>query len=274
MRLLLRGSWRLGVGAFVVGVCVVAALAAPLISPHDPLAAAQGHELQGPSLRFPLGTDELGRDILSRIIYGTRPSLVIGFLACAIAMAGGVTTGLLAGYRGGWLDSALMRTWDAVLALPPILVGIILAAFAGPGTGSAALALGIAFMPGFARVARAAAIQERGKDYVSAAVVGGATGPKIVLRHILPNAFAPLLVQATVVVGIAVLVAAGLSFLGLGTQPPTPSWGGMVAEARPYLGQSVWFALFPGTAISILVLGLNLLADGLRDLFDPRRGQR
>jgi peptide/nickel transport system permease protein len=219
VRLLSRGSWRLGVGAFVVGVCVVAALAAPLISPHDPLAAAQGHELQGPSLRFPLGTDELGRDILSRIIYGTRPSLVIGFLACAIAMAGGVTTGLLAGYRGGWLDSALMRAW-------------------------------------------------------SAALVGGATGPKIVLRHILPNAFAPLLVQATVVVGIAVLVAAGLSFLGLGTQPPTPSWGGMVAEARPYLGQSVWFALFPGTAISVLVLGLNLLADGLRDLFDPRRGER
>jgi peptide/nickel transport system permease protein len=269
-----RSRSQLWVGVFILGSFVVVALAAPLIAPHNPLATFSGHELQGPSRAFPLGADELGRDNLSRLIYGTRASLIVGVLTTAIAATGGVLTGTLAGYRRGWFDAVVMRLWDAVLAVPPIVVGVMIAAFLGPSTTNVALAIGFAMMPDFARVARATTIQECAKEYISAAALGGATTRKIIIRHILPNSLGPLLVQIALAFGFAVLVEAGLSFLGLGTQPPDPSWGGMVAEGRIYLNSAPFYVIFPGLAITVLVLGLHFIANGLRDVNDPRLAAR
>lgn len=262
-------NWRLVIGACGLLLFAIVAIAAPLAAPHDPMLAFRGHELQRPSPGFIFGTDELGRDILSRVIYGARVSLFVGSLATVIGGTGGVAAGLVAGYRGGWCDAVLMRSADAVLALPPIIVGIILAAFLGPNAHNVAIALGIAVMPSFARVTRAITIQERAKDYIAASVIGGSKTRQIILGHILPNALGPILVQATLTMGIAVLVEAGLSFLGLGTQPPSPSWGRMIADSRPYLESAPWYPIFPGGVIVLFVLMLNMLADGLRDALDP-----
>lgn len=262
-------NWRLVIGACGLLLFTLVAVAAPLVAPHDPLLAFRGHELQGPSSEFLFGTDELGRDILSRVIYGARVSLFVGALATLIGGVGGVAAGVVAGYRGGWSAAVLMRSADAMLALPPIIVGIMLAAFLGPNTRNVAIALGIAVMPGFARVTRAITIQERGKDYIAASVIGGSKTRQVILEHILPNALGPILVQATLTMGLAVLVEAGLSFLGLGTQPPSPSWGRMVADSRPYLESAPWYPILPGAVIVVFVLLLNMLADGLRDTIDP-----
>lgn len=258
------------VAVILVVLVVLIAAGAPLIAPQDPLRQFAGHELVGPSWRFLLGTDELGRDLLSRLVYGTRVSLYVSFLAAAIGTVGGGVTGLVAGYWGGFVDSLIMRVWDGALAIPPIVIGIILAAFVGPSSTNAAVALGVAVMPGFARLVRSITLQERGKDYVAAARLCGCRGARIIVRHILPNAGGPLAVQMCLTMGVAVLVEAGLSFLGLGAQPPAPSWGGMVATARNYSDLNIWYLICPGAAITALVLMLNLLGDALRDAFDPR----
>lgn len=274
-RQLRRFHWPLDtkatVGLIIVAVILVCAITAPLIAPYDPLRQFAGHELASPSLSHLLGTDELGRDVLSRLIYGARTSMTVAVVAVAMASALGVTTGLFAGYVGGLADSGLMRFWDAVLSVPAVLLGIMVAAFFGTGTIRTALALGFALAPTIARVARAAAVQERKKEYVSAAILSGARGPKIVLGHILPNAMGPLLIQLALSAGAAVLIEAALSYVGLGTQPPAPSWGAMVQGSQDYIPSAYWYWAPPGIAVGVLVVGLNMVADGLRDRYDPHR---
>jgi peptide/nickel transport system permease protein len=257
-------------GMIVMAGLVLTALLAPLIAPHNPLAQNPGAELAVPSARFPVGTDEFGRDLFSRIVYGARISLMVGVIAVAIGSLVGVSSGLLAGYRGGWLDAAIMRLWDTLLAFPAILLGIAVAAVLGPGVTNAAIALAIVSIPQFSRITRASVLGEKARDYVQAARCLGAGDGRIALRHIFPNTVSPLLVQLSLAMAYAVLLEAGLSFLGLGTQPPEPSWGSMLNTSRAYLRQAPWYAVFPGIALSILLLGLNFLSDALRDALDPK----
>ncbi len=268
-----RWPWdpKTTIGLLIVVIALVCAIAAPIIAPDNPLQLFAGHELEPPSLRHLLGTDELGRDVLSRIIYGARTSMIVAAIAVSIGAALGITTGVVAGYVGGLVDSVLMRFWDAVLSVPAVLIGIMVAAFFGTGTIRTALALGFAVAPTIARVGRAAVVQERRKEYVSAAVLSGTRGPRIVMRHILPNAMGPLLTQLALTAGFAVLVEAALSYVGLGTQPPEPSWGGMVQGSQGYIPGAPWYWASPGVAVGILVVGLNLIADGLRDKYDPHQ---
>jgi len=266
-RLLRTPQGKIGVG--ILGFFLLIALFAPLISPDNPLIQFKGHELQGPSTAHIFGTDEYGRDILSRILYGSQISFMVGLISVVIGSVVGVSTGLIAGYVRGWVEALIMRIWDAVLAFPGILTGVATVTILGPGTLSTALAVGIITMPGFARLALASTIAERNKEYVFAAESVGVPTRQIITRHILPNAIGPLLVHAALSFAAAVFFEAALSFLGLGSQPPTPSWGSMLAESRQYLLTNPTFALFPGIAISILLVGLNSLADGLRDALDP-----
>lgn len=249
------------------------AAAAPVVAPYGPRDQFRGSELQGPSEQFRLGTDHLGRDLLSRIIFGTRVSLLVGVVAVVLGAGIGGGSGMLAGYAGGAVDSLVMRLWDAVFALPAVLIGISLAAAFGAGVTNAAIAIGIATMPTFARIARAAVLAERGKDYVEATRAMGAGHARILGLHIVPNTLGPLLVQIALAMAAAVLLEAGLSFLGLGTQPPQPSWGGMLAESRQYLRDAPWYGVFPGVALTLLVVGLNFGADALRDALDPQAGR-
>ena len=257
-----------GAALLITGLLI--AIAAPLIAPYDPVAQIAGSELRGPSARFLMGTDNLGRDLFSRIVFGTRVSVVVGVLAVAIGASAGAGSGLLAGYIGGAVDNVIMRVWDALFAMPGILIGVGVAAVFGASAKNAAIALGIASMPTFARLARSVVIAERSKEYVQAARALGARHRRILGRHILPNALGPLLVQMALAMAGAVLLEASLSFLGLGTQPPDPSWGRMLADSRQYLGQAPWYGIFPGVTLTLLVLGLNSCADALRDALDPR----
>jgi len=259
-----------------LAICVLTALVAltaPLLAPHGPLEQFAGSELHAPSATFPLGTDNLGRDVFSRIVFGTRVALLVGVLAVALGAGVGGGSGVLAGYAGGRTDALIMRLWDAVFAFPAILLGIGIAAVLGASATNAAIAVGIATMPTFARIGRAAVLAERGKDYVLAARALGARPGRILVRHILPNTLGTLLVQVALAMAAAVLLEAGLSFLGLGTQPPEPSWGGMLSESRQYLRAAPWFGVFPGVALTTLVLGLNFFSDALRDALDPRDSQ-
>src|SRR3982074_1093039 len=222
-------------GAVVVGILVFAALAAPIISPYDPIAQDPGLELRPPSGQFLLGTDHLGRDLLSRIIFGSRSSLLIGMVAARVGARFGIATGLAAGYLGGWVDAVLMRFYDALLSFPAILLGIGVVSVLGSGPLSVAYALAVATVPTFARVMRARVLTERERDYVLAARCIGARAARIMWRHVLPNAMAPLLIQISLSMGFAILAESALTFLGLGTQPPMPSWGGMLNESRAYL---------------------------------------
>jgi ABC-type dipeptide/oligopeptide/nickel transport system permease subunit len=258
----------IGLGVFIA--VVVVAVAASVVAPYSPLEMFARKELQAPGAMFPLGADHLGRDILSRIIFGTRVSLMVGVIAVALGSGVGGISGLIAGYSGGWVDGLIMRMWDAVFAVPAVLLGIALAAALGPSSSNAAIAIGIATMPTFARIARAAVIAESGKEYVQAAVALGIPTARILARHIVPNVVGPLLVMMALTMGNAVLLEAGLSFLGLGTQPPDPSWGGMLNESRQFLRDAPWFGVFPGIALTVLVLGLNSFADAMRDALDPR----
>ncbi len=257
-------------GLTVMGLLILMAAFAPIIAPYDPLAQHPGAELAVPSDRFRLGTDEFGRDLLSRIIYGSRISLLVGVIAVVIGSVVGVSSGLVAGYKGGWLDASIMRVWDTLLAFPGILLGIAVATVLGPGVTNAAIALAIISIPQFSRITRASVLTEKQRDYVQAARCIGVGDAGIAARHIFPNTVSPLLVQLSLAMAFAVLLEAGLSFLGLGTQPPDPSWGSMLNTSRAYLRQAPWYAVFPGLALSLLLLGLNFLSDALRDALDPK----
>jgi peptide/nickel transport system permease protein len=258
-------------GVVVLVVLVALALGAGVVSPFDPIQQHPGAELRPPAAPYWLGTDNMGRDLLSRIIYGSRNSLVIGVIAVGLGAGVGIATGLAAGFLGGWVDSLIMGFYDALLAFPAILLGIGVVTILGPGNLPVAFALAITSLPGFARLMRSRVLTERERDYVLAARCIGAMDRRIMWLHVLPNAAAPLLIQIALAMGFAVLAESGLSFLGLGTQPPQPSWGAMLNDSRAYLRQAPWYGVFPGVALAALLLGLNFLADALRDALDPRR---
>jgi peptide/nickel transport system permease protein len=259
------------VGAMMVLVAFVAvALGAPVVAPHDPYALIPGGVLQPPSSRYPFGTDELGRDIASRVIYGTRISLQVGMVTVGISLLGGTSVGLLAGFYGGRIDSLLMAVMEVLLAFPQILLAMAILAMLGPSLYNAMVAVGVSGVPVYARTARGVTLGVKGLDYLEAARALGAADARIVLRHVLPNMIPPIIVLATAGMGIALLVAASLSYLGLGAQPPVPEWGAMLSEARAYLRNAWWMATFPGLAIMVVVLSLNICGDWLRDLLDPR----
>jgi peptide/nickel transport system permease protein len=267
-------TWRNPLGSFglgILGCLVVAAVAAPLISPYDPIVQHEGKELLGPTSQFWLGTDELGRDLLSRVIYGTRPSLVVALMVVIIGGGLGIVAGLAAGYLGGWVNAVLMRFFDAMFAFPPILLGFVIIAALGPGTTQVAYAIALAVVPSLARVTRSLVLKERHRDYVLSARCTGAGAARVMFLHVLPNAVSPMIVNLALLMGFSVLAEASLAFLGLGTQPPTPSWGAMLNESRAYLRNDPWMAICPGVVLALLLLGLNYLADALRDAFDPRR---
>jgi peptide/nickel transport system permease protein len=261
-------------GAAVLASFAVVALLAPWLAPYSPTAQNLPASLQPPGPVHLLGTDEFGRDILSRLIYGTRVSLLVGVFSVAIALAAGGFLGMLAGYYGGWLDNALMRVMDVMLALPTILLAIVIVTSLGPGLTNVMLAVGISLIPNFARVAKAAVLGVRELEYVEAAKASGAGDLRIIFRHILPNSLAPIIVQGTLSVAGAILSAAALSFIGLGAQPPTPEWGSMLSSGRAFLRDAPHVTTFPGLAILLTVLALNLFGDGLRDALDPRLRRR
>ncbi|HEX8009823.1 MAG TPA: ABC transporter permease [Casimicrobiaceae bacterium] len=264
-----RGAMvALGVVAFFVAV----ALLAPLLSPYDPVATSWSAVRKGPSAAHWFGTDEIGRDVLARVIFGTRASLLAGVVSVSIALAFGVPIGLTAGYVGGWVDALISRMTDAMLACPFLILAIALAAFLGPNLTNAMIAIGISATPIFIRLTRAQVLHVKVEDYVEAARAVGNSHLRIALRHILPNIVPPLIVQATLAVAAAIIAEAALSFLGLGQQPPAPSWGSMLNTAKNYIDNAPWMAIWPGLSIFLLVLSFNLLGDGLRDAFDPRGG--
>jgi len=256
----------LGVVAFIlIGIL------APLVSPFDPNKQNLRAIFRPPSKEHPFGTDQFGRDILSRVLWGARTSLIVATSAIALAMLVGALTGVSVGYRGGWADEAVMRFVDVLLTFPDIFLAIIVTAVVPPGLGTTVLAIAVYNLPQFIRVARAAALSVRENAFVEAARASGASSAYIVLRHILPNSLAPIVVLATLRTAASILTAAGLSFLGLGVQPPTPEWGTMISEARVYIVTAPWTSLFPGLAIFLTVLSFNLLGDGINDALNPRR---
>jgi peptide/nickel transport system permease protein len=260
---------------FVIGLAITLALLATaavsvVYTPRDPLEMSIAGRLQGPSAAHPLGTDQFGRDLLSRIMQGAITSILVGVIAVGIGMAIGVVFGVLSGYFGGWLDEVFMRLVDAIQGFPAILSALLLTAVFKPTLTISMVAIGIAFLPVFARLTRASFLEFRDRDFVVAARALGAGDRALIGRHILPNTLPPLIVQATISFPVAILAEAGLSYLGLGTQPPNPSWGLMLKEAQGFLTLNPWYAIFPGGAIALTVLGLNLLGDGLRDVLDPK----
>jgi peptide/nickel transport system permease protein len=258
-------------GCVVIAAFVVMALAAPFIAPYDPVATSWTLVRKAPSALHWFGTDDLGRDILSRVIYGARASLVAGAISVGIALGIGVPLGLLAGYRGGFIDALISRIADAMLACPFLILAIALAAFLGPSLGNAMIAIGISTTPIFVRLTRGQTMSVKVEDYVEAARAMGNPRWRIALFHILPNIMPALLVQATLSIASAIIAEAALSFLGLGQQPPAPSWGSMLNAAQRFLTNAPWMALWPGLAIFLVVLSLNLVGDGLRDALDPRQ---
>lgn len=268
---------RTGVaGLIIITLFVCLALLAPFVSPHDPVENALYDQLKPPvweeggSVNNVLGTDDLGRDMLSRLIYGARVSLMVGIVSVGIAVVLGTLFGALAGYLGGWPDNIIMRVMDIILAFPGILLAIVIVAYLGPGLRNAMIAIGVISIPQFARIVRASVLEENEKDYVLAARAVGARNGRIIFNTVLPNCLAPIIVQASLGFGSAILDAAGLSFLGLGAQPPIPEWGAMIAMGRSMILRAWWVMTFPGIAILLGVLGFNLLGDGLRDALDPR----
>jgi ABC-type dipeptide/oligopeptide/nickel transport system permease subunit len=263
-------------GLVIVVLFIMAAILAPWISPHDPIETALYDQLQPPawaeggSAKHLLGTDDLGRDILSRIIWGARVSLLVAVVSVSLAFVCGTMIGSLSGYYKGTLDNVVMRIMDIILSFPYILLAIVVVAYLGPSLRNAMIAIGITYVPRFARIVRGSVLEECEKDYVLAARSIGAGNLRIVFLEILPNCLGPLIVQTTLSFASAVLDAAALSFLGLGAQPPTPEWGAMIAHSRSLILRASWVMTFPGIAILLAVLGFNLLGDGLRDALDPR----
>jgi peptide/nickel transport system permease protein len=257
-------------GLAVVLLFITVALLAPWIAPYDPVATDWGAIRAAPSSAHFFGADELGRDVLSRVLWGARASILAGVVSVSISLLFGVPIGMLAGYLGRWVDALISRITDAMLACPFLILAIALAAFLGPSLTNAMIAIGISATPIFIRLTRAQVLSAKAEDYVEAARALGNPHWRIALRHILPNIVAPLIVQATLAIAAAVIAEASLSFLGLGQQPPTPSWGSMLNTARNYVDQAPWMAIWPGLSIFLLVLSFNLLGDGLRDALDPR----
>ena len=264
------------IGLAVFVLLVLVAVLAPLIAPHDPTQQYRDALLVPPVWQdggragFLLGTDAVGRDMLSRLIYGAQYSLFIGIVVVAIALTGGIVIGLVAGFYGGWVDSVIMRVMDVVLAFPSLLLALVLVAILGPGLTNAMIAIAIVYQPHFARLTRAAVMGEKAREYVTAAKVAGASNLRLMFKTILPNCLAPLIVQATLSFSSAVLDSAALGFLGMGAQPPASEWGTMLAEAREFILRAWWVVTFPGLAILISVLAINLMGDGLRDALDPK----
>jgi peptide/nickel transport system permease protein len=259
----------------MLGLCVVVffvamAILAPTIAPHDPLQTSWSDVRKPPTAAHLFGTDEIGRDVASRVIWGARASLLAGLVSVCISLSLGVPIGLLAGYVGGWVDALISRITDAMLACPFLILAIALAAFLGPSLTNAMIAIGISATPVFIRLTRAQVLSVKVEDYVEAARAVGNSHLRIALRHILPNVVAPLIVQATLAIAAAVIAEASLSFLGLGQQPPAPSWGSMLNTAKNYIDNAPWMAVWPGLSIFLLVLSFNLVGDGLRDALDPR----
>ena len=257
-------------GLIVIVISILAAIAAPLISPHDPTDQHVLSAFTPPSRQYLLGSDEFGRDILSRIIWGGRISLRVGLLSIAIAAVVGVSLGVVSGYYGGVIDTLVMRIMDIMLAFPWLLLAITIMSILGPGTINVLFAVAIVYIPAFARLVRGSVLSTKEQDYVLAAHAAGASDLRIMFRHVLMNVWAPTIVQATLSIGQAIIYAAALSFVGLGTQPPTADWGAMLSSGREFLRDAPWISLFPGIAILISVLAFNLLGDGLHDALDPR----
>ncbi len=267
----LLSSWNGRVGLVLITFTILVGLLAPIVDPYDPsidsnLALAR----KPPSLQHPFGTDRLGRDIFQRVIHGTRVSLLIGFVVVFASGTIGTLLGLVAGYFGNLLDATIMRLLDVLLAFPAILLAISIVAVRGPGLANTMLAVAVVGLPGYARVVRSLVLSLRERVYVDAARMVGVSDARIIFFHILPNSLSPLIVQATLGVGGAILFAAALGFLGLGVQPPRPEWGAMIADGLPFLRQAPHMVFFPGIAIMLTVLGFNLLGDGLRDALDPQ----
>ena len=254
----------------VVVLLVLLAVLAPWVAPYDPIATSFATVRKPPSWAHWFGTDEVGRDVLSRVIWGARASLSAGLVSVGIAVGAGVPLGLLAGYAGGWIDAALSRLVDAMLAVPFLILAIALSAFLGPSLTNAMIAIGVTATPVFVRLTRGQTLSAKVEDYVEAARAVGNPHWRIALRHVLPNIVPPLLVQASLAIAGAIIAEAALSFLGLGQQPPAPSWGSMLNSAQRFIAQAPWMAFWPGFAIFFAVLSFNLLGDGLRDALDPR----
>ncbi|UVK39066.1 ABC transporter permease subunit [Mesorhizobium sp. AR10] len=264
------------IGLFVFSALVLVAIFAPLVAPHSPDEQFRDALLappvwqEGGNWMFLLGTDAVGRDMLSRLIFGARFSLFIGLVVVVFSLTSGIVLGVLAGYFRGWVDTLIMRIMDIILAFPSLLLALVLVAILGPGLFNAMLAIALVLQPHFARLTRAAVMAEKNREYVVSAKVAGASHLRLMLVTILPNCVAPLIVQATLSFSNAILEAAALGFLGVGAQPPTPEWGTMLASAREFILRAPWVVTFPGLAILITVLAINLIGDGLRDAFDPK----
>jgi peptide/nickel transport system permease protein len=270
-----RPSLRLTVGAILTAALVLAAILAPVIAPRDPLAVDTSRILLPPSPGTWLGTDDLGRDVFSRVIWGSRVSLSVGVISVSIGIVFGVTIGLASGYRGGTVDLLLMRVVDALLAFPPLVLALSITAALGPQVQNAMIAIGILSIPVYARLTRGQVLSVRPREFVLAARSIGAPPRRVILRHVLPNIINPLIVAASLSTGFAILAEAGLSFLGLGSQPPNPSWGQDVAYSQHQVIRGIWWTVFgPGAAICIAIFAFNVLGDGLRDALDPRLRRR
>jgi peptide/nickel transport system permease protein len=270
MRSGLLGTRAARIGGTILLVLVAVAITAPLLAPHDPDAIDAKRILAGPTLTHPFGSDALGRDVLSRVLFAFRVSLSVAVGSVVLAFLIGVPLGLVAGYRGGWVDTVIMRPIDMLLALPALLLAVALIAILGPGSLIALLAIAVIYIPILARVVRSSTLVVSVQTYVEAARARGASSRRILARHVLPNAIGPAIVQATVLMGFALQIEAALSFLGLGAQPPTPSLGVMLADGRDVLTRAPWVEIFPGLAIAVTVLAFNLIGDGLRRRLDPR----
>lgn len=261
---------RAVVGGIILLVIITMAIFAPYVATHDPVKQNIRNQLKPPSREHIFGTDQFGRDIFSRVVYGARLSLRVGFLSISFALVVGGLLGLVSGYFGGWMEMIIMRLIDILLALPGFLLALAIVAALGPGLENVVMAIGVSYVPSFARMMRSSVLATRELDYVGAAQALGASDSRIIFLHILPNSISPIIVLTTLSMADAILSAAGLSFLGLGAQPPTPEWGSMIATARPFIRVSHWSVTIPGLAIFITVMCLNLVGDGLRDALDPR----
>jgi peptide/nickel transport system permease protein len=268
-----RRFWRNGKAAFgaaLLAVLVLAACLAPLVSPYPPMRPAPEDVFAPPSASHWMGTDDIGRDVFSRVLAGARISLSVGLAASALTLAAGVVFGLLSGYRGGWVDTVIMRGVDVMLAVPTLLFALAIAAALGSALSNVVLAVGIAGVPRFTRFVRGCVLSARENVYVESARAAGCSEARVAVRHILPNIYGPALILGTLNVGVSILTAATLSFLGMGAQPPTPEWGLILAQGRDNLENAWWISTFPGLAIAITVLSVNLFGDGLHDALDPR----